>query len=66
LIKIGFIQSKDPNFIKKNEFLFFWWAHNLSNYKINVIGYYDKDFKITGYYDKSLKANEILQRIKAQ
>lgn len=42
----GFKQSKHPEDLKENKFYFFWWANDLSNYKVVVIGRYDSKLKI--------------------
>jgi hypothetical protein len=42
----GFNEAKDPEHIKRNKFYFFWWANNVSNYKIVVQGSYDHEQKI--------------------
>lgn len=42
----GFKQVKDPK-DPKDFFYFFWWANNLSNYKVVVTGHYNSELKIT-------------------
>ena len=42
----SFKQAKDPK-DSQNFFYFFWWANDLSNYKVVVTGYYNNELKIT-------------------
>jgi hypothetical protein len=46
LEKQSFKQSKHPDHLKENRFYFFWWANDLSNYKVVVMGRYNNELKI--------------------
>lgn len=43
----GFKQAKNEPNEPKDFFYFFWWANDISNYKIIVVGNYNGDFRIT-------------------
>jgi hypothetical protein len=48
--KIGFGKIKNPVYLKKGMFSFYWSANNLGNVKIFVRGHYDNELKIKELY----------------
>jgi hypothetical protein len=47
MAKIGLKSTKNPDDIKKGRFYFHWWANNLANVKIAVLGHHNEKQKIT-------------------
>jgi hypothetical protein len=46
LIGHGFSYFENNDDLKNNRFYFIWDSQNLGNYKIGVVGQYDKNYKI--------------------
>ncbi|WP_394753761.1 hypothetical protein [Crenothrix sp.] len=47
MAKIGLKNTKNPDDLKNGRFYFHWWANNLANVKIAVLGHHNEKQKIT-------------------